>query len=296
MKSKWALPGEKVFDAFNIAVMLLLSLITVYPLYYILINSLNDSMDAMKGGIYLFVRVFSVKSYMYLFQDKEIASAFVVTTARTVIGTVCSVFFTAMFSYAMSKSHLIGRKYAVVFMIIPMYISGGLIPYYLVIRSLGLIGKFAVLIIPTLFTTFNAMILITNFKGIPKELEESAKIDGANDFTIFIRIILPVSTAVLATIALFNAVVHWQSWFDATIFGGNRLQTLQSILTRIIRTSQIENSSAIKKAGEQLFNKRTTTQSLVVTAMVVTTLPIVFIYPFLQKYFVKGIMVGSLKG
>ena len=296
MKSIWAAAGEKAFDILNIAVMILLSFITLYPLYYIIINSLNDSMDAMKGGIYFFIRKFSVESYIYFFQDREIASAFAVTIGRTVIGTVCSVFFTAMFSYSMSKSYLIGRKYAVIFMIIPMYLSGGLIPYYLIVRSLGLIGKFAVLIIPTLFTTFNAMILITNFKGIPKELEESAKIDGANDFTIFIRIIIPVSTAVLATIALFNAVVHWQSWFDATIFGGNKFQTLQSILTRVIRTSQIENSTAIKEAGEQLFNKRTTTQSLVVTAMVVTTLPIVFIYPFLQKYFLKGIMVGSLKG
>jgi putative aldouronate transport system permease protein len=173
-----------------------------------------------------------------------------------------------------------------------MYFSGGLIPYYLlIVKYLHLKNSFLAYIIPNMFSAFNAILLLTFFKGIPKEMEESAKIDGANELKIFIKLIIPVSKPVLATIALFNGVFHWNSWFDAMLFGGAHLKTLQQILIQIINS----NSNVNITAGNLGF-RAVTAESVKLATMVITTLPIVFSYPFLQKYFVKGIMVGSVKG
>jgi putative aldouronate transport system permease protein len=285
-------PSEKLFDTANIIIMVLLSFVTLYPFYNILITSLNDPIDAARGGITFFPRIFSIDNYKVVFQDKVIFSAFIVTILRTLIGTATAVIFTAAFAYGISKSNLLGRSFIIAMTILTMYFGGGLIPYYLLIaKYLHLKNNFLVYIIPNLFSAFNAMIMLTFFKGIPKEMEESAKMDGANDLKIFIKLIIPVSKPVLATIALYNGVFHWNSWFDAMLFGGSHLKTLQQILIQIINS----NSNVSITAGNLGF-KQVTAESVKLATMVITTLPIVFSYPFLQKYFVKGIMIGSVKG
>jgi putative aldouronate transport system permease protein len=178
-----------------------------------------------------------------------------------------------------------------------MYINGGLIPYFILIKNVGLYRNFLVYIIPLLFSSFNAIIMMTFFKGLSAEIEESAKMDGANDLRIFLSIVLPVSKAVIATIILFNAVWQWNSWFDSMIFGGSKLVTLQYKLVQIIRDVDATKKLAMQNpAFGKIMGYKPTLESVKATAMAVTIIPIILVYPFLQKYFVKGIMIGSLKG
>lgn len=283
---------EKIFDLVNVLLLAALAFVTLYPFYNILISSFNDPIDAARGGITFWPRKLSIENYKMVFQDKDLISAFFVTASRTIIGTITAVLFTSAFAYGVSKPELVGRKLFLMLALITMYFSGGLIPNYLLIaKYLHLKHHFLVYILPNLFSVFNAIIIMTFFRGIPKEMEESAKIDGANDLVIFLRLILPVSKPVLATVALFNAVMHWNSWFDAMLYGGPGLKTLQQILMQIINS----NSNVSVIAGDLGF-RAVTSESIKLATMVITTLPIVFTYPFLQKYFVKGVMIGSVKG
>ncbi|CAN7500401.1 carbohydrate ABC transporter permease [Paenibacillus sp. LjRoot153] len=284
--------AEKGFDWLNVLLMLALSIITLYPFYNILITSFNDPTDAARGGITFWPREFSMENYLMVFRDPNMTRAFVVTIARTFIGTAAAVLFTGAFAYGVSKKELLGRRFFLILAIVTMYFSGGIIPYYLLIaKYLHLKNDFLVYIIPNLFNVFNAIIMLTFFRGIPIEIEESAKMDGANELTIFFRLIIPVSKPVLATIALYNAVMHWNSWYDAMLFGGEKLVTLQQILMQII-----SSNSNVSIIASNLGFGNVTAQSLKLATMVITTLPIVFSYPFVQKYFVQGIMIGSVKG
>lgn len=285
-------PWEKLFDAGNVFVLALLAFITLYPFYNILITSFNEPMDAARGGVTFWPRVWSIENYKMVFRDDTIINAFIVTISRTVIGAASAVVFTAAFAYGISKQELWGRKFFIMMAIVTMYFHGGLIPEYLLIaKYLHLKGNFLVFILPQLFNVFNAIIMLTFFRAIPKEMEESAKVDGANDILIFFRLILPVSKPVLATVALFVAVYHWNSWFDAMLYGGPNLKTLQQFLMQLI-----SSNSNVSLIASNLGVKTVTAESVKLATMVVTTLPIVFSYPFLQKYFVKGIMIGSVKG
>jgi putative aldouronate transport system permease protein len=283
---------EKVFDYLNIVFMIVLAFLTLYPFYNILITSINDPTDAARGGITFWPRVLSFTNYRMLFQDDNMIHAFIVTIARTLIGTATALLFTGAFAYGVSKPELIGRKFILMLAIVTMYFNGGIIPYYLLIaKYLHLKGHFLVYVIPHLFNVFNAIIMLTFFRSLPKEMEESAKMDGANDLVIFFRLILPVSKPVLATIALYNAVLHWNSWYDAMLFGGDLLVTLQQILMQII-----SSNSNVSVTASNLGLGNVNAQTLKLATMVVTTLPIALSYPFVQRYFVQGIMIGSVKG
>ena len=281
-------------DYIIIVSMVILCIVTIYPLYYVIINSVNDPVDALKGGIHLWPRKFSVRNYEYFFADVEIIKSFFVTVMRTVLGTLSSVFFTAMVAYPLSKKNLVFKKLWMFFLIVPMYFGGGLVPYYLLIMNIGLKGNFLVFIIPTLFSAFNCILFMNHFRSLPGELEESAKLDGANDLVIFVRIILPLSGAILATVGLFNAVGHWQAWLDAMLYGDGKFETVQGILVRIITSAESSSSSLGNTAG--LGMDQITSEGIKLTAMVFTAVPIAVVYPFLQKYFVKGITIGSVKG
>ncbi|ADQ45465.1 binding-protein-dependent transport systems inner membrane component [Caldicellulosiruptor kronotskyensis 2002] len=284
--------GDIVFDILNNLFMLIIVIITLYPFYYIIISSFNDPIDLLKGPVYLWPRKFSVVNYIYIFQEKAILNATFITVARTVIGSATAVLFTAAFAYGISRKWLIGRKLFIKMAIVTMYFSGGLIPTYLLItRFLNLAGNFLVFIIPNLFNAYNAFIMYSFFKGIPVEIEESAKIDGANDIIIFFKLILPLSLPILATIALFNGVWHWNSWFDALLYGEGKLETLPLYLVRAIQSA----TASAAEAGRFVSTTGITSTSIRLTTMVVTTFPITIVYPFLQKYFVKGIMIGALK-
>jgi putative aldouronate transport system permease protein len=283
--------SERAFDAFNVLLMAVVAVCTLYPFYYIVINSLNDPIDAARGGIFAWPRAFSTAGYQMLLRDPTLVRALVVTVARTLTGTLASVFFTGAFAYGVSKKELVGRPIILGMMMITLYFSGGMIPNYILIRDLGLKGNFLVYILPLLFNAFNVIIMMSFFRTIPNELEESAKIDGAGSLRTFFRIIVPVSTPVLATIALYNGVAQWNSWYDAMLFGGRELPTLQLLLVNTIQANSNANSLAA-----QTGLKTVTNESLKLATMVLTTIPIVCSYPFLQRYFVKGMMIGSIKG
>lgn len=292
MGKGYKISGDNVFDIFNLTFMCFIVLVTLYPFYYVIISSLNDPIDLLKGPVYLLPRRFSIVNYQYVLQDKDILRAAYVTVARTVIGSVGAVLFTAAFAYGVSKKWLLGRRFFITMALITMYFSGGLIPtYILIVQGLNLHGNFLVYIIPNLFNAFNAFIMLSFFRGISAEIEESAKIDGANDLVIFFKLILPISMSVVATIMLFNGVWHWNSWFDALLYGGRELDTLQQYLVRVIQSATVSPQAALHVSTLNI-----TSTSIRLTTMVITAFPIVIAYPFLQKYFVKGVMIGSIKG
>jgi putative aldouronate transport system permease protein len=287
--------SEYIFDNVNILIMLFICAITVYPIWYVLVNSLNDGIDAMKGGIYWWPREFTLANYKAVFETPGIVTSFGVTIAKTVIGTITHVFFTAMVAYAISRRDLYGRNFYMLVGVITMFFSGGLIPYFLLIRDLGLFDNFLVYIIPTMFNFFHLIIFVSFFRELPTSLEEAAKIDGANDFMIFIKVIIPLSMPVIATIALFQGVYQWNDYFAGVIFVNNPdLQPIQTYLYKVVAESS--SNQMMTNAAGTVATKTVTSQSIKLATMVVTTLPIMLVYPFLQKYFVKGMLIGSVKG
>ncbi|MCI1208433.1 MAG: carbohydrate ABC transporter permease [Treponema sp.] len=282
-------------DMLLTGIMLLICFLALYPVWYTLILSFNDSSDAMRGGIYWWPRKFTVQSYVTVFQDKSIIKAFNITIWRTLIGTVTNVFFTAMVSYALSRKTLMGKKFYLIIGTITMFFGGGLIPYFITLKNLKLYNTFLVYIIPALFNFYNAIIFMSFFRDMPASLEESAKLDGANDWTIFNRIILPLSKPILATIALFTGVYHWNDYFCGVMYINNPdLQPIQTFLYRVVASASSSKAVVAMPAGVSAL--QVSSQSVKLATMVVTTAPIVCVYPFLQKYFVKGIMIGSIKG
>ncbi|MDB4866538.1 MAG: binding-protein-dependent transport system inner rane component [Cohnella sp.] len=289
---------DKILQGVIYFLLLIMAFVMVYPYWNSLVISFNVGQDTMLGGLTFWPRQFTLENYRIVFQDKRLMDAFFISVARTVIGTLLSVFLTAMFAYGMSVKGLIGRKYYMIFCIVTLYFGGGLIPYFLLIRGLGLMNSFWVYIIPGIISVWNMIIFRTFFMGLPTGLEESAKIDGANYFSIFFRIILPVSGPVIATLSLFTAVSHWNDWFSATIFiTKSNLLPIQTVLQQILKSNIVsEQLSQISGAAQEQLSKKTiTAKSLTMATMMVTTIPIMMVYPFLQKYFVKGVMVGSLK-
>ena len=275
--------------------MLVICFVSLYPVWYTVVISFNDSGDALRGGIYWWPRKFSLESYKTVFQDTTIIRAFAVTVLRTLIGTVTSVFFTAMVGYALSKKHIMGNKFYTILGTITMFFTGGLIPYFITLKNLGLYNNFLVYIIPSLFNFYNMIIFRSFFNELPAGLEESARLDGANDLMIFIRIVIPLSAPVIATIALFNGVGHWNDYFTGVMYINDaELQPIQTYLFRIIASASASKTVVAMPAG--VTAQQVSSQSVRLATMVVTTFPIMCVYPFLQKYFVKGMLIGSIKG
>jgi putative aldouronate transport system permease protein len=275
--------------------MLVICFVSLYPVWYTVVISFKDSGDALRGGIYWWPRKFSLESYKTVFQDTTIIRAFAVTVLRTLIGTVTSVFFTAMVGYALSKKHIMGNKFYTILGTITMFFGGGLIPYFITLKNLGLYNNFLVYIIPSLFNFYNMIIFRSFFNELPAGLEESARLDGANDLMIFIRIVIPLSAPVIATIALFNGVGHWNDYFTGVMYINDaELQPIQTYLFRIIASASASKTVVAMPAG--VTAQQVSSQSVRLATMVVTTFPIMCVYPFLQKYFVKGMLIGSIKG
>ena len=286
-----------IFDIANYVLLGLVAFVTLYPMWYVLVISFNDGYDAMIKGIYFWPRVFTLDNYKEFFAGSDWTQAIVVTVARTVIGTSLSVLFTSMVGYAYSRNNLIGRKFYSIVLIFCMYFGGGLIPFYVTLRGYGLLNTFWVYIIPGMLNFFYVMVSRTFFSELPGEMIEAAKVDGANDLHIFLRLVLPVSLPLLATMALFGAVNHWNAWMDSAYYvQDNSLRTLSYRLMEIINKSTITKIDGAAAAAQAAEARRTTTFSLQCTSLVVCVAPILCIYPFLQRYFVSGIMIGSVKG
>ncbi|MHA6530115.1 carbohydrate ABC transporter permease [Paenibacillus sp. BAC0078] len=285
---------DMLFDGFIYTVLFIIMLIMLYPFYYVLIASFNKGSDSLLGGVYLWPRSFTLENYKMFLDDPKWYRAFIVTVVRTVSGTALGLLLTSLVAYGLSHRDLMFSKLYFAIIIFAMYFSGGLIPYYVVLRSIGLLNSFGVYIIPSMLSTFFLLIAISFFREIPGELKESAHIDGAGEFVIFFRIILPVSMPLLATMALFMGVGQWNSWLDSAYFVQS--ENLRTLAFRMMEVINKSNTPMDAIAAANSASAGVTSFSLQVTAMVVSIVPIICVYPFLQKYFVHGIMLGSVKG
>ena len=266
-----------------------------YPFYYGLVISLNDSVETAMGGVYLFPRKFTLDNYMKFFGDNTWLKGFVVSVLRTIAGGLITTLFTMLVSYGLSDKKLVFRKVYMALIIFAMYFSGGLIPYYVLLKNLGLLNSFLVYIIPTALNTFFIFIAISFLDDIPAGLKESAKIDGASEMKIFRSIILPISLPLMVTILLFSAVGQWNAWFDSAFYVTNKqLRTLGYLLMEAINQANTPTNAV--SAAQAASNSMVDPLAVRVTAMMISVIPILFSYPFLQKYFVTGLTIGSVKG
>lgn len=291
--------GDRIMVICIYIFLIVLALSTLYPFLNALAVSFNQGLDTSKGGVTLWPRVFTLENYQIVFKDDRLMSGFFVSVARTVIGTLSAILCTAIFSYGMSRKELVGRKYYMIMCIVTMYFGGGLIPTFLLIRNLGLMNSFWVFIIPSLVGVWNMIIFRTFFQGLPAGLEESAKIDGCGNWGTLFRIVLPLSGPVIATLSLFTAVSHWNEWFLAGIYiSDQNLYPIQTILRQILLSNIVSDQAGALDASSLAHMQRAktvTSKSLSMATMMVATIPIICVYPFVQKYFVKGVLVGSLK-
>lgn len=287
--------GDIVLDTVVYLILALVFLASVYPLFLAVVLSFNEGMDAQLGGIYFWPRKFTLKNYEQFFTDMTWVKAMGITVLRTVIGTTVTVLFTSFVAYGLSQKNLAGRKLYMTLFIVAMYFSGGVIPYYAVLRSINLLDKFLVYIIPMMLNLFYVLVAISFFRNIPEELQEVARVDGASEFRIFFKIILPISTPLLATIAVFISVQHWNSWYDSAFFVKNKdLMTLAYRMIGVLKRSDFNQITQASAGAASTV--RVTPMSVQLAAMVIATLPVVVVYPFFQKYIISGITLGSVKG
>ncbi|WP_374954398.1 carbohydrate ABC transporter permease [Paenibacillus sp. MYb63] len=283
-----------ILDILITVILLIIVFITLYPFYYILIITFNSGSDSNLGGMYLWPREFTLGNYIYFIEDPKWVNAFLVSILRTIVGTVLAVFFTSMVAYGLAKRDLMFRKTYFFIVIVAMNFSGGLIAFYIVLKSLGLINTFGVYVIPSMLNLFFLLIAISFFREIPDELGESARIDGASELRIFFSIVVPVSMPLMATMSLFIGSGQWNSWLDSAYFVQNEnLRTLTYRMMQVINQSMVPTGDA---AAASMSRAKVTPFSIQATAMVVSIIPILGVYPFLQKYFVSGMMLGSVKG
>ncbi|MCL6459414.1 MAG: carbohydrate ABC transporter permease [Gorillibacterium sp.] len=291
-----------LFNTFNTLFMLFLVVVTLYPFVNTIAVSFNDGNDTIRGGIYLWPRVWTMKNYDSIFASGTIYHAFLVSVARTVLSTIFNLFLTTMLAYTLSRKEYVFRKPITLIFILTMYFNAGLIPNYFLIKDLGLLNSFWVYVLPTLVSAFNLIVIRTYIQTLPESMVESAKIDGAGEFRIFLQIIFPLCKPVLATIALFVAVGAWNSWFDTFLYASSEpsLSTLQYELMKLLSStlnSSGGNANLINGAGvtKGTASAIVTPLSIRAAITVVAAVPILIVYPFLQKYFVAGLNVGSVK-
>ena len=299
--------GDRIFTVSNVIIMLIVMLLTVYPFWFSVVNSLNTGDDLVRGPIFLWPREFTFASWETVLSDPGMLKAAWVSGSRTVIVTVVSILYTAMFSYAFSRPYLKGKWFYAAVGFTSMYFGGGLIPVFMLMNWLGLYDSYLVYIIPGLFAGFwNVIIFNANFKAIPDSLFESAKMDGANEFTIFFRIVIPLSKPVLAALSVFVAVGVWND-YGATLYftQSTNLQTLQYLILKLIQSSNAAEQMANMVNGTNpavaaLYSRAqgqgiVTARTLQLASMVIASIPMIIIYPFAQRFFIKGVLLGSVK-
>ena len=285
-------PGDIVFDVINTTLLILICLITLYPFYYLLITSFMPG-DVPMTRLHLYPPKVTLDNYAKVLSDSDIWSGYKNTIARTIVGTVISVILTVATAYPLSKPRLVHRKLFTSFVVITMFVSGGTIPSYLLVKNLGLFNTIWALVLPGAISAYNVVIVRNFYMSIPPALEESAQIDGGNDIQILFKVYLPVCLPVIATVALWVSVGHWNAWFDSLIYmTKSRNQVLQVIMRRVV----LEGTTEMLNPDIYEETMHVSTETIKATTVMVTTIPILVVYPFIQKYFVKGVMVGSLKG
>lgn len=296
-------PGDKTFDTANAVLLVLFCITILYPFMRQITLSLSTAEEAMKIGFKAFPRpgAMSLASYGRILQTPAIGNAYYWTILRTAVGTGLTVSVTMMMGYPLAKRYLPLRTCWTIFVLVTMLFSGGIVPLFILVRGLGLVNTLWALVLPILVNPFTLIIARNYLMSLPEELEESARIDGANDLTIFARIVMPLSMPIVATIALWTMVLHWNSWFDALIYiTSPKIKVLQILLRRVLLESNFAYSGlgadvqAIQRQEELV--RQYTPETIKAAILMASTVPILCTYPFMQRYFVKGIIVGSLKG
>lgn len=283
--------GDRVFNVINYLIMIVVFLVMVLPFLYIINYSLSDP-TKISGQFLLYPRNPSFDSYLSLLNNSSVLHSAFISLSRTVIGTGIMIFFTSMAGYVLTRNDFTGIKFFRKFFVITLYFSSGIIPVYILIQSLGLTGTFWVYVIPSAVNVFNMILIKTYMESIPSELEEAALIDGANDLYLFFKIMFPLSRPIIATVALFASIGHWNSFIDAQFYNAMNPQLfpLQYVLY-----NALQSITSIEQVQLEQ-HKNMTPQTVKMAMTVVTVIPIMFVYPFLQKHFMKGLLVGSIKG
>lgn len=287
--------GEKVFDVFNTVFMVILMLSMLYPFWHVAMASISDSNELIaRQGMLFTPKGLNFEAFQLVFKNPNISSGYKITIIVTVLGTAFNVIMTALGAYVLSRKNLLWKNPMMFLIIFTMFFSGGMIPSYLLVNNtLHMGNSLMALIIPGAVSTYNLIVMRTSFLGIPDSLEESAKMDGATDFTVLFRIVLPLSMPVISVMILFYGVGHWNAWFGAMLYIRRRsMYPLQLILREIL----VQNNTDNMVASVGTTDKASVGESIKFATIMVATLPILFVYPFLQKYFVKGVMVGAVKG
>lgn len=294
--------GEKVYNVFNIAFFVLFAFICTYPFYYLIINSISDNDASAAGDVNWFPQGFHLENYKAVFKLEGLGDAAMVSLGRTVIGTALTVMASAFLGFMFTQKKMWHRSFWYRFVIITMYFNAGLIPMFITMKNLGLTNNFWVYILPAIVQPFNIILVKTYIESIPKSLQEAAEVDGAGTLTVFFKIVLPMCTPILATVAIFSAVGQWNSFQDTLLYmSDSKLYSLQYVLYLYInQAAALASSVKASGTGSALNAAAMATQqtptSIRMTVAVIVVLPILFVYPFFQRYFVKGMMLGAVKG
>ena len=285
--------GEKIFNVFNICFLGLLALLCLYPFLYTLSMSLSNATEASRGGFHIIPRTITLASYKMVLSNPAIITGYSNTILRTVLGTLLTLITTCIAAYPLARREMPHRSLITFLIVFTMFFGGGLVPSYLLIKNLGLINSIWALILPVMISAFNIIIVKNAFQALPESLAESARIDGANEWAILFKIYIPLSKPVMATVALWTAVMHWNSWFDALLYiTDDKKQVLQTFLQRIV----IESNTQLMELGVTNASVvEFTPETIKAATIILTILPIICVYPFVQKYFVKGILLGGVK-
>lgn len=289
--------GDRIFNGIVLTIATIAMLLVLYPLIYILSCSISDASYVARGEIWLLPKGVNFRGYARVFEDPNIMTGYANTLFYTVAGTMLNLAMTLTAGYALSKKTLPGRKYIMLFIIFTMYFSGGLIPTYLLVKNLKLLDTRLVLIVMGAVSVYNLIVARTFFQGIPEELEEAATIDGCSTFKLFWSIVLPLSKALMSVMVLYYGVAHWNSYFNALIYiSSDAKKPLQIFLRRILILEQLSSEMVDSQSAEMMYEAEQLKLLLKYSVIVVSSLPVLIIYPFVQKYFDKGVLLGSLKG
>ena len=283
---------DTAFDYVNIALLVVLALLCLYPMWFVIVGSFNKGYDYLKGGVYFWPRTFTWANYAVVLADNRIWQGLLMTVIRCLIGPVLHIFLCSIVAYGMSRKELHGKKFFNIFGLITMFFCGGLVPFYVLCKLLGMLNTFAMYILPGAYSVYN-MILIRSFiKGIPEELHEAAVLDGAGEFRIYFTMIIPLSMPILMTVLLGGILGHWTDYTTTMFYtpANRNIYTLQYILMLIIQEGNVQSNVGSAVSGEAA------SETISLAAMVIGTIPMLIVFPFLQKYFTKGLYVGSLKG
>lgn len=289
--------SDKVFSGVNLAVMLILLVIFVWPLWFVLIASFSDPNQVWLGNVILWPKGFTLDSYKALMEYKQIWTGYANTIFYTVVGTAVNVVATICAAYPLSRKDFVPRKFFLIMFMITMYFGGGLIPTYLVVSKMHLLNTRWAMIIPGMVSIYNVIVMRTYFmSSIPASLQEAATLDGANSFQYLVRIVLPLSKPIIAVIALYYAVGHWNDFYTALIYiYDNDLMPLQSFLRDMLMSTKMTVNNISGLDAATVARKAQLAQTLKYSVIIVSTVPVLCVYPFIQKYFVKGVMIGSIK-